>query len=141
MKQTFKLKKGKILFEQDKIIIKDDAKEQKWVWTFILCLGTISSVLTFLKYLKSDDKFEFWFSLTIGLSSILILTIWLLRLVISEISLDEVKSMKFKQRNRNKFLHIKLNNNRVRRIVLVDNATELEEYIKTNLKTKLNYGC
>jgi hypothetical protein len=135
MKQTFKLKKGKILFDGDKIIIEDDAKEQKWVWTFILCLGTISGVLTFFRYFKSNDMFEFWFGLSIGLLSILVLTIWLLRLVRSEISLDEVKSMKVRQRNRNKFLYISLNNNRLRRVILADNATELEEYIKTNFRT------
>ena len=29
MIQTFKLKKGEILFDEDKIIIKDDAKKQQ----------------------------------------------------------------------------------------------------------------
>lgn len=36
MTQTFKLKKGEILFDQDKITIKDDAKKQKWIVSLIL---------------------------------------------------------------------------------------------------------
>jgi hypothetical protein len=140
MTQTFKIKKGKILFEQDKIIIKDDAKEQKWLWSFILCLGTISGILTFLSFLQSDDRLKFWFGFSIGLSSILIFVIWLLRLVRNEIPLDEVKSMKFKQRNNNKSLYIKLNTNRVRRVVLVDDTTALEKYIELNYKSKMNYA-
>ena len=141
MKQTFKLKKGEILFEGDKIIIKDDAKKQKWILSSILCLGTIYGVLTFLRYFRTGDQFAFWFGLLIGLSNILILTLWLLRSARSEISLNEVRSMKLKQRFSNNFLDIKLNNNRLRRVIRVDNATELEEYIETNFRTKLNYGC
>ncbi len=38
MKQTFKLEKGEILFDEDKIIIKDDAKRQKWSISLIICL-------------------------------------------------------------------------------------------------------
>jgi len=136
MKQTFKLKKGEILFAEHKIFIKDDAKKQKWILTAILCLGTIYGFLTFLNYYKTGDKFDFWFGLLIGVLDILILTIWLLRSVRSEISLSEVKSMKLKQRFNNKFLDIRLNTNRLRRVIRVDNASELEEYIETNLRTK-----
>jgi len=136
MKQTFKLKKGEILLDENKIWIKDDAKKQKWILTAILCLGTIYGFLTFLNYYKTGDKFDFWFGLLIGVLDILILTIWLLRSVRSEIYLSEVKSMKLKQRFNNKFLGIRLNTNRPRRVIRVDNASELEEYIETNLRTK-----
>ena len=136
MKQTFKLKKGEILLDENKIWIKDDAKKQKWILTAILCLGTIYGFLTFLNYYKTGDKFDFWFGLLIGVLDILILTIWLLRSVRSEIYLSEVKSMKIKQRFNNKFLGIRLNTNRPRRVFRVDNASELEEYIETNLRTK-----
>jgi len=136
MKQTFKLKKGEILLDENKIWIKDDAKKQKWILTAILCLGTIYGFLTFLNYYKTGDKFDFWFGLLIGVLDILILTIWLLRSVRSEIYLSEVKSMKLKQKFNNKFLGIRLNTNRPRRVFRVDNASELEEYIETNLRTK-----
>jgi hypothetical protein len=135
MKQTFKLKKGEILFEEDKIIINDDAKKQKWMLSLIICLGTIYGIETFLKYFKTGDNFDFWYGLIIGLVGILTLIIWLLRSVRSEISLDEVKSMKVRQRNGNKFLDINLKNNRLRRVIRVNNETELKEYIETNFRT------
>ena len=136
MNQTFKLKKGGILFEGDKIIIKDDAKKQKWILTLILCLGTIYGALTFLRYFKTGDQFDYWFGLIIALLNILILTVWLLRSFRSEISINEVKSMKIKHRFRNKFLDIRLNNNRLRRVIRVENAVLLEEFIKTNFESK-----
>jgi len=141
MKQTFKLKKGEILFDEDKIIITDDAKKQKWMLSLIISFGTIYGIETFLKYFKTGDNFDFWYGLIIGLVGIFTLIMWLLRSVRSEISLDEVKSMKVKQRIRNKFLDIKLKNNRLRRVIRVDNMEELNKYIETNIKTKLNYGC
>lgn len=98
MKQTFKLKKGEILFDEDKIIIKDDAKKQKWMLSLIICLGTIYGIMSFLRYFKTGIQFDFWYGLIVGLLGILVLTIWLLRSVRSEISLEEVKSMKLKQR-------------------------------------------
>jgi hypothetical protein len=135
MKQTFKLKKGEILFDDDKIIIKDDAKKQKWMLSLIICFGTIYGIETFLKYFKTGDNFDFWYGLIIGLVGILTLILWLLRSVRSELSLDEVKSMKVRQRNGNKFLDINLKNNRLRRVIRVDNETELKEYIETNFRT------
>ena len=136
MKQIFKLKKGEILFDEDKIIIKDDAKKQKWMLSLTIFLGTIYGIVTFLKYFKTGDNFDFWYGLIIGLVGILTLILWLLRSVTSEIFLDEVKSMKLKQRFNNKFLDIRLKNNRLRRVIRVDNASELEEYIEKKLKIK-----
>ena len=135
MKQTFKLKKGEILFDEDKIFIKDDAKKQKWMLSLIICFGTIYGIESFLKYYKTGDNFDFWYGLIIGLVGILTLILWLLRSVRSEISLDEVKSMKVRQRNGNKFLDINLKNNRLRRVIRVDNETELKEYIETIFRT------
>ena len=105
MIQTFKLKKGEILFNEDKIIIKDDAKKQKWMLTAILCLGIIYGIETFLKYFKTGDNFDFWYGLIVGLVGILTLIIWLLRSVRSEILLIDVKSMKLNQRFNNKFFY------------------------------------
>ena len=125
----------RVLFDEDKIIIKDDAKKQKWMLSLIICLGTIYGIATFLKYFKTGDNFDFWYGLIIGLVGILTLILWLLRSVRSEISLNEVKSMKVRQRNGNKFLDINLKNNRLRRVIRVDNETELKEYIETNFRT------
>ena len=95
-------------------------------------------VSTFLGHFKFGHIFEFWFGLSIGLLNILMLTILLFRSVRSEIYLNDVKSLKLRHWFGNKFPDIKLNRNRLRRANLVDNSSDLEEYIKTNLKTK--YG-
>jgi len=58
----------------------------------------------------------------------------------SEISFDEVKSMKVKQRNKEYFLDIKLKNNRLRRVARIESSDELEIFIKTNIRTKMNYA-
>jgi len=55
----------------------------------------------------------------------------LLRSAKSEISLNDVKSIKVKQRFNNSFLDIKLKNNRLRRVNQIEDSEELEEYIKT----------
>ena len=136
MKQTFKLKKGDILFDNDKIIIKDDAKKQKWYSSLITGMGTMVLILNFLKSYKTGTQFEFWFELLFIVLGIPLLTILLLRSVRSEIALKDVKSMKIKQRFGNKYLDIKLNSNRLRRVNDLQNAEELEIYIATNFDTK-----
>lgn len=135
MTQTFKLKKGEILFEGDRIIIKDDAKKQKWIITAILFFGTIYGLLTFVRYFKTGDQQALWFGLLICLLNISGLILWFLRSVRSQISLREVKSIKLNQKFSNKFLDIRLNSNRLRRVSRLDNETELEKYIETNFGT------
>jgi len=136
MKQTFKLKKGEILFDNDKIIIKDDAKYQKWSSSSITGLGTLYFIETFFKSFKTGVQFDFWLGLIFILIGIPVFILLLLRSVRSEISLNEVKSMRIKQRFGTNFLDIKLVNNRLRRVSNIDDAEELEKFIKTNFETK-----
>jgi hypothetical protein len=138
MKQTFKLKKGEIVFDEDKIIIKDDAKKQKWMLSLIFCSGTFIGIMFFLKYFKTGDQFEYRSALLAGLINILGLIISLLRSVRSEIPLIELKSLKLNQRFNNEFLDINLKNNRLRRVNQVDNIEELDQFIETNISPKLN---
>ena len=137
MKQTFKLIKGEILFDEDKIIIKDDAKKQKWYSSLITGMGTMVLILSLLKSYKTGEQFQFWFEFIFILIGILLLPLLLLRSVKSEISLNDVKSMRIKQGLfSNYFLDIKLVNNRLRRVINVKNAKELEKYIATNFDFK-----
>jgi len=138
MKQTFKLKKGEIVFDEDKIIIKDDAKKQKWMLSLIFCSGTFSGIMFFLKYFKTGDQFEYRIGLFAGLLNIIGLIILLLRSIKSELSWDEVKSLKPNQRFNNEFLDIRLKNNRLRRVSQVENIEELDQFIETNIRPKLN---
>lgn len=136
MKQTFKLKNGDILFDEDKIIIHDDARKQKWIVLFMILLPVIYAVSIFLKSYKTGSLFDFWYGLILSLLGAPFLTILFLRSVRREIHLKDVKSMKIKQRFGNPHLDIKLNSNRLRRVNDLQNAEELEKYIETNLDTK-----
>ena len=136
MKKTFKLEKGEIIFDEEKIIIKDDAKKQKWMWALILFSATGCSLLTFVGYFKTGNHFDFWYGLIICFLGILLFTNLLLKSVSSNISIKDVKSIKLKQRLNNKFLDIKLKNNRLRRVSNLGNAEELEVHIKNNFDIK-----
>ncbi len=138
MKQTFKLKKGEILFDDDKIIITDDARKQKWIVSLMILLPAIYAILTFLKSYKTGDQFDFWYGLLLSFLCIPALTLLLLRSVRSENSLSDVKSIRIKQRFRNIFLDIKLTSNRLRRVSEITDSMELEKFIKTNFGLKWN---
>jgi len=134
MTQTFKLKNGEISFENDKITISDDANKQKRSRLLSSSVWTIYGTLSVLRYLKTGDSFLLWTGLLIGMGHLLIVLLTLLRTTQSEIFLREVKSIKLNQKFSNKFLDIRLNSNRLRRVVRVENKTELEEYIETNFR-------
>lgn len=134
MSQTFKLLKGEILFDEDKIIIKDDAKKQKWMWAFLLLLTTIYAIRGLVRSYQTSDQFDYWYGSILGLLGILFLALILLKSVRSEISLKEVDSIKIKQRFSHKFLVIKLKNNRLRQVDNIENTEALEQYIKTNVQ-------
>ena len=135
MKQAFKLKKGEILFSENKIIINDDAGKQKWQMALLILLPALYAFSTFLKSFKTGNQFDFWYGILLDLLCIPFLIIVSLRSVRSEIALNEVKSMRIKQRFGHKYLDIKLNNNRLRRVTDLQNAVELEKYIVTNFGT------
>ena len=136
MSQTFKLLKGEIIFDADKFIIKDNSKKQKWMWVFLLILTIIYAIRSFVRSLQTGDQFDYWYGSILGLFGILLLAWFLLKSVRSEIPLKEVKSMQLKQRFGNKFLVIKLKNNRLRKVDDIENADALEQYIKTNVHIK-----
>jgi len=136
MSQTFKLLKGEILFDADKISIKDDAKKQKWIWALLLLLITIYAIRTFVRSIQAGNQFDYWYGSILGLLGILLLAMVLLKSVRREISLKEVESLKIKQRFSHKFLVIKLKNNLRRQVDDIENTDALEQYIKTNIHIK-----
>jgi len=128
---TFELKKGKIVFEEDKIIISDKAKSQRIQMLFLGGSGILLGMSYLFGYFKKGDQFGLWFGLFVVLANTLILVAFLLRSVRSEIPLKEVKSMKIKKRAGNEFLDIMLNNNRTRRVTEIFNPDRLKDYIDT----------
>ena len=136
MSQIFKLSKGEILLDEDKIIIKDDAKKQKWMLSLLILLPTIYAIRSFVRSIQTGDQFDYWYGSILGLFCIIFLAWILMKSVRSEISLKEVESMKIKQRFNHKFLVIKLKNNRLRKVDDIENSDALDQYIKTNIHIK-----
>jgi hypothetical protein len=61
----------------------------------------------------------------------------LLRSTQGEIQIKDIKSVTVQQRFSNKFIDIKLKNNRLRRVAGVKNKEELEAYIERYVKPQL----
>jgi hypothetical protein len=128
---TFELKEGKIVFEESKILITDIAKKQRFQMLLLTASGMLLGSSYLLGYFKKGDQFGLWFGLFIMLGNILMFVVYFLRSVKSEISMNEVKSMKIKKRAGNEFLDIKLHNNRTRRVTEIYNPDRLKNYINS----------
>ena len=136
-RNTFELKKGKIVFEENKIVILDKARSQRNFRLFGSAMWMVFGSLSVLRYLKTGDQFLLWTGLIIGIGHLVIFVLNLFKSVQSEISLKEVKSMKIKKRARNEFLDIKLTNHKTRRVTEIFNPDRLQQYIDTVQLTKL----
>ena len=134
MTQTFKLKKGEISFEADKVKISDNSRELNRIQLFSSGIWTISGAISVLRYLKTSDQFLLWTGLFIGISHFVIFILNLLRSNQSEILFDDVKFIKVKKRFGREFLDIKLKDNRLRRVIGIENSQDIEEYVESNLE-------
>jgi hypothetical protein len=101
----------------------------------------IYGTFSVLRYFKTGDKFLLWAGLFIGIAHFVIFILNLFRSNQSDILFGDIKSIKVKQRFSNKFIDIKLKTDRLRRISGVDNSEGLEDYIKSNIDDRINYGC
>ena len=135
MTQTFKFKNGEILFDSDKIYISDDAIKQKRQKLFISIMSIIIGITLFLRSLKTGDDFFIWTGLLIAVGHVFVLIFTLIQTFQSEILLKEISSIKIKQRFGHKFIDIKLNNRKIRRILKIDNS-DLIKFIETNFTSK-----
>ena len=131
MNNTFELKKGKIVFEEDKILITDNArylKRSRLLSSGILILFGLYNLMNFLKH---NDIHAQWSGLLVGIFGLIFLVIALLTNAESEIYLKDVKMMKVRRIFFKEYLVIKLASNRTRQVAGIYNAERLEEYIKT----------
>ena len=131
MIQTFKFNKAEISFENDKIIISDDAKQQLRRTQFTSGIWVFYGTLSILRYMNTGDQFLLWSGLIFGLGHLVVFVMILFRSTQSEIPFDEVKSIKVKKRFNNSSLDIRLKTNRLRRILKIDETDELKKYIET----------
>jgi hypothetical protein len=131
--EKFKIEKGEISFETDKIRILDNSKKQNLLQLLSSGIWTIYAILSVLRYLKTGDQFLLWTGLFIGMANFVIFILNLIRSNQSEILFDDIKSIKVKRIFGNEFLDIKLKNNRLRRVSGIEDSIKLEEYIKSNI--------
>jgi hypothetical protein len=131
--EKFKIEKGEISFETDKIRILDNSKKQNLLQLLSSGIWTIYAILSVLRYLKTGDQFLLWTGLFIGMANFVIFILNLIRTNQSEILFDDIKSIKVKRIFGNEFLDIKLKNNRLRRVSGIEDSIKLEEYIKSNI--------
>jgi hypothetical protein len=131
--EKFKIEKGEISFETDKIRILDNSKKQNLLQLLSSGIWTIYAILSVLRYLKTGDQFLLWTGLFIGIANFVIFIQNLIRSNQSEILFDNIKSIKVKRKFGNKYLDIKLKNNRLRRVSGIEDSIKLEEYIKSNI--------
>ena len=98
MTLTFRLKKGQILFTEDRIFISDKAKFDKYfrlsINLFLLVLG----IINIRKFYREGDQFYYFFWIILEVLILMTFEVLLLRSTKSLILLDDLKSIKVNKR-------------------------------------------
>jgi uncharacterized membrane protein len=131
MNNTFELKKGKLVFEWDRIIITDNARVRRRIILYLLGATIILGIVFGIGHFIKGEQYDTWLGFFTGLALCLALAATSYRSVQSEIYLHEVKSMKIKRSFSNDYLEIKLKNNINRMVVGIVNSNGLREFIET----------
>lgn len=130
MADSFKIEDGEISIETDKIKISDKSKKQNLMTMINSIIWVFFGLVTIIRYFTKGDEFALWTGSLIGIGHFVVLIIYLFRSHQAEIHLDEIKSIKVKERIGRKFLDIKLKNHKLRRVIGVHNKEKLQEYLK-----------
>jgi hypothetical protein len=138
MKQIFNIKNGQISFETDKVSISDNSKKNNLIMLVSAGIWTIFGTISVLRYFSTGDQFLLWTGLFIGIGHLGFFILSLFRSNQNEILFNDIKSITVKQRFGNRFLDIRLKNNKLRRIIGVENSPELEDYIKSNIENRIH---
>jgi hypothetical protein len=131
MENTFELKEGKIVFENDKIVITDYARNTRIYRLFTCSAGILLGITYLNKFYKTNDMFSLRFGLGMAIFSLLPFTLELFYTVKSEIPFNEIKSLKIRRIYFREVLYIKLTNKRIRRVVGILNVERLDDFINT----------
>lgn len=137
MTQTFHLTGGEITFEADKIVIKDDARKQNLYHHILGGMVAALSAIYFVRNFKQGDTHDRWLFAILLIINLATLIIGLLRSTQREVQYNDIKTIAVKQRFSNKFIDIKLKNNRLRRVTGVGNMEEIEAYIQAHIKLRI----
>jgi len=133
MEDSFKIESGEITFETDKIRINDNSRNQNLPGIISSVLGFIFGILTIIRYFTTGDELALSAGSIISSIHLVVLIINLFRTHQSEISFDEIKSIKVKERFGRKFLDIKLKNQKLRRVIGVYNKENLQNYLNAHV--------
>ena len=131
MNNTFELKKGKLVFGEDKIVISDNAAYIRRSRILPLGILLLLAFARLVRYFKSGDTSSLQFALIFGTIGILILVSEFFKSTQSEILLKEVSSIKIKRSLFREYLVIKFGSNKTRVVTGIFNAERLQEYIAT----------
>lgn len=134
MNQTFRLKDGKISFEENKIKISDHARMQKYIMLFSNLFCIVCIIYGIFSFERLGDTSYNTLFLTLIIIILIVFVINLLKSTKKIVVVDDVKSVKVKQRFNNTILDITLKNNRQRRVVGFQNAEEVKNYINESFK-------
>ncbi|RKS92331.1 hypothetical protein BC952_2219 [Flavobacterium limicola] len=140
MTQIFNIKNGQISFETDKVSISDNSKKHNLIMLISAGIWTIFGTLSVLRYFKTGDQFLLWTGLFIGIGHLVFFILSLFRSNQNEILFSDIESITVKQRFGNSFLDIRLKNNKLRRVIGIEDSAELENYIKSNIENRINYS-
>jgi hypothetical protein len=131
MNNTFELKKGKLVFEDDKIVITDNAKNEKRYRLFSSSIMLLLGLSFLMKFMKTGETSSLSFGLLIGAAGLVNLAFEYFKSFQSEILFKDVKSIRLNKVFFKEILFIKLNNNKTRRVNGIYNTERLVEYMKT----------
>lgn len=134
MNQTFRLKDGKISFEENKIKISDHARMQKYIMLFSNLFCIVCIIYGIFSFERLGDTSYNTLFLTLIIIILIVFVINLLKSTKKIVVVDDVKSVKVKQRFNNTILDITLKNNLQRRVVGFQNAEEVKNYINESFK-------
>lgn len=138
MTRTFELKSGTIIFEEERIIIRDKSKSQRNLWLYLSLAGVLIGALFMLDYFHSGNELLLWIGLFYMVAHIVIFLAILLGPQQSEIEMKEVKSLKLKEKYGIYFLEIKHRNNKIRRVNKIENPVYLQQFIEIVLNHRWN---
>lgn len=134
MNNNFELKSGSLLFEEGKIIIKDNARYKRRSRLFSSVLVFLIGLFLIYHSLTSGKSSSMRTGLIFSLYSLVLFPLIYFKSAASEINMEDVKSLKIKKFLFREFLVIQLKNNRTRRVDDIYNTDRLQEYLDTMVK-------
>ena len=134
MKQIFRLKNGKISFENGKIIIEDNhyVKILKFTLLTSVVIMFYSIFINISKQKQLGEEINLIYWLVITTTNIIILVFVLLWSTKTSILLADVRYIKLKRIFNKTTLYIRLKNYQTRQVLQVQDVDTLKEYIEKN---------